>query len=72
VQMKTYNYAETTSPEAYDLFMLTNKLTLDLHKHVQGSISSVIALENFRDVGSNAIRSQVFSYSITFQLALLF
>jgi len=72
VQMKTCDYTETTSPEPYDLFMLTNKLTLDLHKYVQGSISGIIALENFRDAGTNSIRSQVFSYSITFQLALIF
>ncbi|MCL1911283.1 MAG: hypothetical protein FWG13_03660 [Leptospirales bacterium] len=72
VQMKAYEYAETTSPEPYDLYMLTNTLTLDLHKYVQGSLSSVIALENFRDVGTNGIRSQVFSYAVTFQLALIF
>ena len=72
IQMKTYDYAETTSPEPYDLYMFTNSLTLDLHKYVQGSLSGVIALENFRDVGSGRIRSQVFSYAITFQLALIF
>ncbi|MCL2026655.1 MAG: hypothetical protein FWG92_07620, partial [Leptospirales bacterium] len=72
IQMKSYDYAETTSPEPYDLYMFTNTLTLDLHKYVQGSLSGVIDFENFRDIGSNGIRSQVFSYAVTFQLALIF
>ena len=72
IQIKTYDYSETTSPEPYDLYMWTNSLTLDIHKNVQGNLSSHIALENFRDIGTNDIRSQVFSYGITFQFTLIF
>jgi hypothetical protein len=72
MQMKTYDYTETTSPEPYDLYMLTNTLTLDLHKNVQGSLSGSAAIENFRDVGTNAIYSQVFSYGFSFQFSLIF
>jgi hypothetical protein len=72
IKLKRYDYSETTSPEPYDLYMLSSSLTMDLHKHVRGSFGGRAALENYYDIGTSRISKRVFSYEGSFQFTLLF
>ncbi len=46
--LNRYDYSKTTSPEPYDQHLLTGKVTLDLHKNIQGGLTGRAALERFR------------------------
>ncbi len=67
-----YDYTQTVSPEPYDLYMLSGKLSLDLHKNVRGGLSSRWALERFRNRESNAISKEILSYEVGFNLSVVF
>jgi hypothetical protein len=72
MNINRYDYLASISPEPYDLYMLIMKLTLDLHKNIQGGISSRLALEQFRDRIDNGIKSEVFSIETGFHFSLIF
>jgi hypothetical protein len=72
MDINRYDYYRIVSPEPYDLFMLTSKLTLDLHKNIQGGISGSLAIENFRSRVDNNINREVFSYEIVGNISFIF
>jgi len=72
MEINRYDYYIIISPEPYDLFMLTSKLTLDLHKNIQGGISGSLAIENFRNRDDNNITREVFSYEIVGSISFIF
>ncbi|MCL2154780.1 MAG: hypothetical protein FWH53_03860 [Leptospirales bacterium] len=72
MEINRYDYYIIVSPEPYDLFMLTSKLTLDLHKNIQGGISGSLAIENFRNRVDDDINRQVFSYEIGGSISFIF
>jgi hypothetical protein len=49
MKINRYDYLLTTSPEPYDLHMVSSKLTLDLHKNIQGGFIGKVAVEQFRN-----------------------
>jgi len=67
-----YNYVNSVFPKPYDLFMLSSKLTLDLHKNIQGGINGIIALEQYHNRDNNTIDARIFSYEVAASLSLLF
>ncbi len=67
-----YDYDISASPEPYDMFLLNAKLTLDLHRHIQGGISATFALEQYRNRDTEAITSRIVSYEGAASLTLLF
>ena len=72
MKINRYDYSLTTSPEPYDLYMLSASLSMDLHKNVRGSLGGRVALENYYDVGTSHISSRVFSAEASFKFTLLF
>ena len=72
MELNRYDYYRIVSPEPYDLFMLTSKLTLDLHKNIQGGISGSLAIENFRSRVDNNINREIFSYEIVGNISFIF
>jgi len=70
--LNRYDYSKTTSPEPYDQHLLTAKLTLDLHKNIQGGLTGRAALERFRDRKTNHINREIQSYEIALNFSLLF
>ncbi|MCL1834495.1 MAG: hypothetical protein FWG49_08355, partial [Leptospirales bacterium] len=72
MEINRYDYYRIVSPEPYDLFMLTSKLTLDLHKNIQGGISGILAIENFRNRDNDNITRQIFSYEIVGNISFIF
>ena len=72
MEINRYDYYKIVSPEPYDLFILTSKLTLDLHKNIQGGLSGSLAIENFRNRVDNNINREVFSYEIVGNISFIF
>ena len=72
LMLNRYDYSVTVSPEPYDQHLITSKLTLDLHKNVQGGISGRWALEKFRNRETNGVYREIISYEVGFSFTLLF
>ncbi|MDY6935340.1 MAG: hypothetical protein SVZ03_14090 [Spirochaetota bacterium] len=70
--LNRYDYSDTVSPEPYDQHLIIGKLTMDLHKNIQGGLSARWALERFRNRDTNGINREIRSYEIGFSLTLLF
>ncbi len=70
--LNKYDYTETVSPEPYDQHLITGKLTMDLHKNVQGGITGRWALEKFRNRDTDGISREIRSYEIGMNFTLLF
>ena len=70
--LNRYDYSKTTSPEPYDQHLVTGKLTLDLHKNVQGGITGRAALEKFRNRETNSVNREIQSYEISLNFTFLF
>ncbi len=67
-----YDYSMTVSPEPYDQHLITGKLTLDLHRNVQGGILGRWALEKFRNRETNGVYREIMSYEAGLNFTLLF
>jgi len=70
--LNRYNYTVTVSPEPYDQHLVTGKLTLDLHRNVQGGLTGRWALEKVRNRDTNGIYREIISYELGFNFTLLF
>lgn len=70
--LNRYNYTVTVSPEPYDQHLVTGKLTLDLHRNVQGGLTGRWALEKVRNRETNGIYREIISYELGFNFTLLF
>ncbi|MFW5770891.1 MAG: hypothetical protein ACOCX9_05600, partial [Spirochaetota bacterium] len=70
--LNRYNYTYTTSPEPYDQHMLSAEITLDLHKNLQGGLSSRGVLERYRNRDTGGINRELISYEIGVHLSLIF
>ena len=67
-----YNYLAAVSPEPYDLHLVKLKLTLDLHRNVQGGLFSRFALEQFRNRETGGISREIFSFELGLNFTLIF
>jgi hypothetical protein len=67
-----YDYTLSVSPQPYDSYLFNMKLTLDLHKNIQGGLQSRFALEQYRSWLTTGISREVFSYEIGLNFTLLF
>ena len=67
-----YDYSDTVSPEPYDQHLITEKLTIDLHKNIQGGISARFAHERFKDRETNELVREIRSYELGFNFSLIF
>ncbi len=72
MKLNRYDYALTVSPEPYDLHLIASKLTLDLHKNVQGGFSSRFAVEQYRNRYTGNVRKEIFSVEVGAHFTLLF
>jgi hypothetical protein len=72
LSLNRYDYSRTTSPEPYDQHLVTGKLTLDLHKNIQGGLTGRAALEKFRARETNNVNREIRSYEIALNFTLLF
>ena len=70
--LNRYDYSMTVSPEPYDQHLITGKLTLDLHKNVQGGLLARWALEKFRNRDTEGVYREIISYEIGLNFTLLF
>lgn len=70
--LNRYNYTVSVSPEPYDQHLITGKLTLDLHRNVQGGIMGRWAYEKFRNRDTNGIYRELVSYELSLNFTLLF
>ncbi len=72
ILLNRYNYTSTASPEPYDQHLVSGKLTLDLHKNVQGSLIARWALERWRNRETNGVNREIMSYEIGVNFSLIF
>lgn len=72
MNLNRYNYTYFTSPEPYDLYNITSSFTLNVHKNIQGSIVAKCFLEKYHNRINNDVNREIISYSIDFQLSILF
>ncbi len=72
MKMNRYDYTFTVQPEPYDLHLITSKLSLNLHKNIQGGISTRFALEQYRNRYTGNIKREVFSFEIGANFTLMF
>ena len=70
--LNRYDYSLTVSPEPYDQHLVTGRLTLDLHKNVQGGLQGRWALEKFRNRDTEGVYREIVSYEIGLNFTLLF
>ena len=70
--LNRYNYTYTTSPEPYDQHMVTGEVTLDLHRNVQGGLSSRFVLERYRNRDTGGVNRELISYEIGIHFSLIF
>ncbi|MBN2159501.1 MAG: hypothetical protein JW807_08905 [Spirochaetes bacterium] len=79
MKLNRYDYLLTASPQPYDLHLITSRLTLDLHKNLQGGLNAKLAVEQYRNSRSiynylnvEHIRREIFSFEIGGHFTLLF
>ena len=72
MKINRYDYTVTVSPEPYDLHMLTGRLTMDLHKNIQGGLTSRLALERFRNRETDNVSREILSCEVGMNMSLLF
>ncbi len=70
--LNRYDYTRTVSPEPYDQHLVSAKLTMDLHKNVQGGIIARWALERYRNRETEGIAREIMSYQVGLNFTLVF
>jgi len=70
--LNRYDYTRTVSPEPYDQHLVTAKLTMDLHKNVQGGLIARWALERYRNRQTEGIAREIMSYQVGLNFTLVF
>ena len=70
--LNRYDYTATVSPEPYDQHLVSGKLTLDLHRNIQGGLTGRWALEKFRNRESDGVYREIISYELGMNFTLLF
>jgi len=70
--LNRYDYTRTVSPEPYDQHLVTGKLTLDLHRNVQGGLVGRWALERFRNRETGNVYREIMSYEVGMNFSLVF
>ncbi|PKL41155.1 MAG: hypothetical protein CVV44_00520 [Spirochaetae bacterium HGW-Spirochaetae-1] len=72
MKLNRYDYSLTAIPEPYDMHLLQGKLTMDLHRNVQGGMTGKMALENYRSRETGEVIRSIISYEVAAQMTLLF
>ncbi len=70
--LNRYDYTRTVSPEPYDQHLVSAKLTMDLHKNVQGGLVARWALERYRNRETEGIAREIVSYQVGLNFTLVF
>ncbi len=72
MKMNRYEYASLVRPEPYDQHLISTKLTLDLHKNIQGALRARFALEQYRNRYTINISREIFSFEVGGNFTLRF
>lgn len=81
MKINRYDYLVTASPEPYDLHLISSKLTLDLHKNIQGGLSAKVAVEQYRNrkrrwlnmaLNNQEYQREIVSFEVGANFTLLF
>lgn len=81
MKINRYDYLLTTSPEPYDLHLVSSKLTLDLHKNIQGGLNAKVAVEQYRNrkrrwlnmqINKEEYQREIVSFELGANFTLLF
>jgi hypothetical protein len=80
LKINRYDYLLTTSPQPLDVHLIKSKLTLDLHKNIQGGLFVSFVVEQYRnrknlnyyEVKANDLQKEIFSYELGANFTLLF
>lgn len=70
--LNRYDYTRTVSPEPYDQHLVTARLTLDLHRNVQGGLTARWALERYRNRETEGVAREILSYQFGLNFTLVF
>ncbi len=70
--LNRYDYTVTVAPESYDQHLVTGRLTLDLHRNIQGGLTGRWALEKFRNRETGGVYREIMSYELGMNFTLLF
>ena len=70
--LNRFDYTVSLSPEPYDMHLITSRLTLDLHKNIQGEMHARFAVEDYRHRETLNVTREIFSYEIGMNFSLLF
>ncbi len=80
LKINRYDYLLTTSPQPLDVHLIKSKLTLDLHKNIQGGLFVSFVVEQYRnrknlnyyEMKANDLQKEIFSYELGANFTLLF
>jgi hypothetical protein len=72
MKMNRYDYVSLTRPEPYDQYLISTRLTLDLHKNVQGGLNARVALEQYRNRYTLNVSREIFSFEVGANFTLRF
>ncbi len=80
LKINKYDYLLTTSPQPLDVHIVSGKLTLDLHKNIQGGLNARFVVEQYRNrknldyynVKASDLKREIISYEIGCNFTLLF
>ena len=67
-----YDYEYTVSPEPYDMHLITADLDIDIHRNIQGGLTSRWAFEKIRNRETGNVYKEIFSYELLFAMTLLY
>ncbi len=79
MKLNRYDYLLTTSPQPFDMHLISSKLTLDLHKNIQGGFNARLALEQYRNrkrlylnFDLKNLQKEILSFEVGAHFTLLF
>jgi hypothetical protein len=79
MKLNRYDYLLTTSPQPFDIHLVSSKLTLDLHKNIQGGLNAKVAVEQYRNrkrlylnLDLKNLQKEILSFEVGAHFTLLF
>jgi hypothetical protein len=72
MKMNRYDYVSLVRPEPYDQHLISTRLTLDLHKNVQGGLNARFVLEQYRNRYTLNLAREIFSFEVGANFSLRF
>ena len=79
MKLNRYDYLLTTSPQPFDIHLISSKLTIDLHKNIQGGFNAKLAVEQYRNrqrlylnFNLKDLKKEILSFEVGAHFTLLF